>query len=56
MLYAWAADEHRLKGTIKHIAKKGRESLGTKGYQKYGTPMQVAIALGILVSEVNHTI
>ena len=37
------ADEQHLKDVIKHIAQKGRESLGTKGYQKYGTVMQVAV-------------
>lgn len=37
------ANEQLLKDTIKHIAQKGRESLSTKGYQKYGTPMQVAV-------------
>ena len=37
------ADEQLLKDTIKHIAKKGKESLGTKAYQTYGTIMQVAV-------------
>ena len=37
------ADEPFLKDIIKNIAQKGRESLGTKGYQKYGTVMQVAV-------------
>ena len=37
------ANEQLLKDIIKQIAQKGRESLGTKVYQKYGTPMQVAV-------------
>jgi len=41
------ADEQLLKDVIKHIARKGRESLGTRGYQKYGTIMQVAATNGI---------
>jgi aldehyde:ferredoxin oxidoreductase len=37
------ADEDFLKQIIKNIAQKGRESLGTKAYQLYGTVMQVAV-------------
>lgn len=37
------ANEQFMKDIIKKIAQKGRESLGTKAYQIYGTPMQVAV-------------
>ena len=37
------ADEGLLKEIIKYIAQKGRESLGTKAYQDYGTIVQVAV-------------
>lgn len=37
------ADEDFVKEVIKKIAVKGRESLGTKAYQTYGTVMQVAV-------------
>ena len=36
------ADEDLLKSVIKAIAKKGKESPGTRLYQQLGTPMQVA--------------
>ena len=37
------ADENALKEVIKSIAQAGKESLGTRAYQKYGTMMQVAV-------------
>ncbi len=37
------ADEKLLSQVIKDIAKKGRESPVTAMYQKFGTPMQVAV-------------
>ena len=37
------ADEEHLKQVIKDIGQKGKENLGTKAYQKYGTAMQVAV-------------
>ncbi|MDO8302721.1 MAG: aldehyde ferredoxin oxidoreductase C-terminal domain-containing protein, partial [Sedimentisphaerales bacterium] len=40
------ADEEHLKEIIKAIAAKGRETLSTKAYQKYGTPMMVAVTNG----------
>jgi len=37
------ANEELLAKIIKDLAKKGRENLSTKAYQKYGTVMQVAV-------------
>ena len=37
------ANEQLLREIIKDLAKKGRGNLSTKAYQKYGTPMQVAV-------------
>ena len=40
------ADEERLRGVIRAIAKKGKETASTKIYQKYGTISQVRVTNG----------